>query len=113
MAGFLGGRGIAGGVAQMQREVMTIIGFIPDFYVVIDYDAFFAIIDAVGGVDIYVPFHMRYDDPLQNLNIDIQPGLQHMDSEMALEFSRFRMSNHGFRSITDYQRMENQVCTQT
>lgn len=108
MAGALGGRGRAGGVAQMQREVMSIIGFVPDFYVVLDYDAFFAIIDAVGGIEMYVPFHMRYDDPLQNLHIDIPPGLQHMNSQTALHFARFRMSNPGFRSITDYQRIENQ-----
>ena len=93
------GRGIAGGVAQMQRDVQTVIGFIPDFYVVIDYDAFFAIIDAVGGIEIYVPIRMRYDDPLQNLRIDIQPGLQHMDSTTALHFARFRQGNPGFPNL--------------
>ena len=95
------GGGRAGGVAQMQRDVQTVIGFIPDFYVVIDYDAFFAIIDAVNGIEIYVPIRMRYDDPLQNLRIDIQPGLQHMDSVTALHFSRFRQGNPGFPSLPD------------
>jgi len=96
------------GITQVQRDVMTVIGFVPDFYVVIDYEAFFAIVDAVGGVEIYVPFHMRNDDPYQDLFIDIQPGLHHMDSEMALLFARFRESNPGYRPITDYDRIENQ-----
>jgi len=105
-----GDRGRAGGVTQMQLDVMSIIGFVPDFYVVLDYDAFFTIIDAVGGVEIYVPFHMRYNDPYQDLFIDIPPGLQQMDSETALHFARFRQANRGsgFQSITDFGRIENQ-----
>jgi len=93
LAGAGGGRGRAGGINQVQMDVMNVIGFIPDYYVVIDYDTFFTIIDAVGGIEVYVPIRMRYRDPCQNLDIDIQPGLQHMDSETALHFSRFRQSN--------------------
>jgi len=89
------GRGIAGGVRQMQNDVRTVVGFIPDFYVVIDYDAFFSIIDAVGGIYIDVPIRMRYDDPFQNLRIDIHPGYQHMDAATALDFARFRQANRG------------------
>jgi len=100
--------GKEGGIAQVQREVMSVIGFVPDFYVIFNYDAFKEVIDAVGGIEIYVPFHMRYDDPFQNLHIDIRPGLQHMDGQTALYFARFRESNPGFRPITDYQRIENQ-----
>ena len=108
MAGALGGRGRAGGVAQMQRDVMSVIGFIPDFYIVVCYDGFSAAIDAVGGIEIYVPFHKRYRDRRQNLYINIPPGLQHMNGETALHFARFRRSSRGFRAITDYQRIENQ-----
>jgi LCP family protein required for cell wall assembly len=108
MAGAGGGRGVAGGVAQMQRDVMSVIGFVPDFYMIIDYDAFFSIVDAVGGIEVYVPFHMRYTDRFQDLDIDILPGLQQMDAETALHFARFRQSNTGFRSINDYQRIEHQ-----
>ncbi|MCL2593128.1 MAG: LCP family protein [Defluviitaleaceae bacterium] len=106
--GALHGRGVAGGVAQMQREVMSVIGFVPDFYVVINYNAFYQIIDSVGGIMVDVPIRMRYDDPLQNLHIDIHPGLQSMDGRTALHFARYRNSNPGFQAITDYQRIENQ-----
>ena len=108
IAGSGGGRGREGGIAQVQRDVMNVIGFVPDFHILIDYDAFFTIIDAIGGIDIYVPMRMRYTDPHQNLNIDFQPGMQHMNSREALEFSRFRMANRGYQSITDFQRVENQ-----
>ena len=108
IAGASRGRGTAGGVAQMQRDVMSVIGFVPDFYFIIDYNAFVSMVDAVGGVEIYVPFHMRNTDPFQNLDINIPPGLHHMDGETALLFARFREANTGFRAITDYQRIENQ-----
>ena len=101
-------RGFEGGVAQMQREVMSVIGFVPDFYVVIDYAAFEQIIDAVGGIEIEAPFHMRYDDPCQDLHINILPGLQQMDGRTALHFARYRQSNFGYQDITDYQRIEHQ-----
>jgi len=100
--------GVAGGVAQVQREVRSLIGFVPDFYVVMNYDAFYEIIDLIGGIEVYVPFHMRYDDPWQNLHINIPPGLQTLDGETALHFARFRQSNRGYRAITDFRRIENQ-----
>ena len=103
LAGSGGGRGRAGGIAQVQMDVMNVIGFIPDYYVVIDYDIFFTIIDAVDGIDIYVPIRMRYRDPCQDLDIDIQPGWQHMDSATALDFVRFRQANRnsGYPSLPD------------
>ena len=108
IAGSGGGRGRAGGIDAIQRDVRSVIGFVPDFYIIIDYAAFHTIIDTVGGVEIYVPFHKRYTDKFQDLDIDIPPGLQHMDGETALHFARFRRANSGFQGITDYQRIENQ-----
>ena len=110
LAGARAGR--AGGVAQVQRDVMNVIGFIPDYYVVIDYETFFTIIDAVDGIEVYVPIRMRYQDPCQNLDIDIQPGMQHMDSATALDFVRFRQANRnsGYPSLQggDFGRVKNQ-----
>ena len=106
--GKLTGDDVEGGIAQMKREVMSVIGFAPDFYIVIDFAAFENIIDAIGGVEIDVPIRMRYDDPFQSLHIDLQPGLQHMDGQTALHFARYRIGNAGYRTISDYERIENQ-----
>ena len=112
MIGAAAGRGVEGGVAQVQHDVLNVIGFIPDFYVVFDYDAFFSIIDAIGGIEVYVPIRMRYRDPYQDLDIDIQPGLQTMDSATALDFVRFRQANRnsGYPSLPDgdFGRIRNQ-----
>jgi len=108
LAGSGAGRGRDGGIRTLMRDVRTVIGFEPDFYILIDYTAFHAIIDVVGGVEIYVPFHMRYTDPFQDLVINIPAGMQHMDGETALHFARFRRADRGFQGISDYQRIENQ-----
>ena len=106
--GTLRGGGREGGIAQLQREIKTIIGFIPDFYISLDYDAFIKLVDAVGGIVVYVPIDMRYTDRSQGLRIDIRRGEQRLNGENALKFARYRRGSRGFRTITDYQRIENQ-----
>ncbi|MBR4184805.1 MAG: LCP family protein [Clostridia bacterium] len=48
------------------------------------------IVNACGGVDVYVPGRMLYEDPFQDLVIDIAPGWQHLDGYSAMGFVRFR-----------------------
>jgi len=108
LVGNLNGGGHEGGAERVKYEVSTLIGFRPDFYISINYDAFAKMIDAVGGVEIYVPFHKIYDDPWQNLHINIPAGLRTLDGVNALHFARYRMGNDRRQTITDYQRIENQ-----
>ncbi|MCL2360581.1 MAG: LCP family protein [Defluviitaleaceae bacterium] len=100
--------GHEGGIDQMKREIQTLIGFLPDFYVSIDERAFVRVVDAVGGVNIDVPFHMHYRDPFQDLYINIPAGPQRLFGEDALGFVRFRY-HYGRRSaISVHQRQEHQ-----
>ena len=59
---------------------------------VMDLDGFSGIVDAVGGVDMYVPMRMYYSDPYQTppLYIDLQEGYQHLDGDKAEQFVRYR-----------------------
>ena len=108
LIGNLNGGGHEGGAERMKYEVSTLVGFRPDFYISIDYEAFTSVIDSVGGVEIYVPFHKIYDDPWQNLHINIPAGQQTLDGRNALHFARYRMGNDRRLTISDYQRIENQ-----
>lgn len=62
-----------------------------DYYVKFDLTAFKRIVDAVGGVDFYVPMDMYWDmrdhgGPLINL----KEGMQHLDGDKAEQLVRFR-----------------------
>lgn len=61
-----------------------------DYFVKVDLDAFREIVDAVGGVDMEVEERLYYNDPVQNLYIDLQPGYQHLDGKKAEQLVRFR-----------------------
>lgn len=57
---------------------------------VMDLDGFEGIVDAIGGVDMYVPQDMYYTDPGQNLYINLKEGYQHLDGNKAEQFVRYR-----------------------
>lgn len=105
--GRLNGGGHEGGVAMLKQDMQLLFGFKPDFYVGIDYEAFVRMVDAVGGVEVEVPFHMQNTRPDSGVYIDIPAGLQLLDGEQALNFARFRNANQGFRAITDFDRIKN------
>jgi len=107
-AGTLNGGGHEGGVDQLKREIKTIIGFEPDFYIMIDLEAFTKIVDAIGGVDVENPYYMNYDDPVQDLHIHFNKGPLHLDGPDALKFARFRQGNNHVGDIGDFKRIENQ-----
>lgn len=73
-----------------------------DEYVLINTSAFCSIIDAVGGIDFDVPFDMFYEDPEQDLYIDLKAGYQHLDGEQCEQLIRYR---DGY-SRGDIERME-------
>lgn len=90
--------GTRGGIETTKSEVKKVLGFTPDKYVVVSFDAVAEIIDAIGGVDYEIPWRMKYDDPTQNLHIDFQPGMTHLDGQAAVEFMRWRKNNSGVRT---------------
>ena len=68
------------------KEVKKVIGFTPDKYIVVNFDGIAQIVDAIGGIDYNVPFKMIYNDPVQDLYIYFEPGMQHMNGEQVVEF---------------------------
>lgn len=66
-----------------------------DRYVRFSTGAFRELVDVVGGVEVYVPFSMKYEDQTQKLKINLQPGLQELNGEQAEGFVRFRNDELG------------------
>lgn len=79
-----------GGTDGLMDGITDLVGFKPDFYVVIKLRAIEKIVDGVGGVDYYVPQNMNYDDDAQNLHIHFTKGMTHMTGKKAVEYMRFR-----------------------
>ena len=61
----------------------------------IDNQALIKLVDTIGGVKFYVPRDMKYDDPSQDLHIDLKQGMQTINGEKAEQLLRFRKGNHG------------------
>ena len=61
-----------------------------DEYVLVDTKGFRSLIDAVGGIDYEVPRDMFYEDPAQDLYIDLKAGYQHLDGAQCEQLIRYR-----------------------
>ena len=79
------------------EKVKMLTGLPIHYFMSIDFDGFKEVIDVLGGVDFEVPFNMVYDDPVQNLHINLKAGMQHLDGEAAHDFVRFRQGNPGHK----------------
>lgn len=85
----------AGGMELLADVVSDQLGIPVDYTVLVDLRGFEALVNAIGGVDFYVPVNMDYDDPIQGLSIHIPKGTQHLNGADALKVVRFRHNNDG------------------
>lgn len=83
------------GMAALTREVSELVGFIPDFRVFVDWKLVGEMVDAIGGVWYDVPRRMKYDDPIQDLHIDQEPGYRLISGDDAMQIVRWRKNNDG------------------
>jgi polyisoprenyl-teichoic acid--peptidoglycan teichoic acid transferase len=89
-ANYYGGPALA---AKSTSELLGGIGI--DRYMRINVQGVEKLIDALGGVDLYVPKDMKYQDDAQHLYINLKKGQQHLNGSQALQFLRFRQDNYG------------------
>ena len=87
-----GGGGEAG-IQYLYKEISQLVGFEPDYQVVVEWEAVGQIVDAMDGVWFDVPRNMNYDDPLQNLHIHQEKGYRLLSGEDAMEVLRYRCDN--------------------
>ncbi|MDA2807521.1 LCP family protein [Nocardiopsis suaedae] len=84
----------------LKSVVGHMTGLEPEYYALVDMKGFEGIIDAIGGIDVYL------EDPIPyGLEGDILPaGQQHLDGNQALWYGRSRVNSD------DYTRMGRQGC---
>lgn len=93
-----------GGIKESKSVIANFLGIPPfDRYVILRSDSVKDVIDAIGGVDVDVKDSnclqakqcknqdsLDYDDSWGHLHIHLKPGLQHLDGEKAVGYSRYR-----------------------
>ncbi|MDY6781438.1 MAG: LCP family protein [Cyanobacteriota bacterium] len=85
-----------GGPALTAKTVSNMLeGVQIDRYIRLNIQGVEKLIDALGGVEVYVPKDMKYTDQTQHLYIDLEKGEQHLDGNEALQFLRFRHDEYG------------------
>ena len=98
------------GIRALYKEVAQLVGFEPDFQVVVEWEAVGKLVDAIGGVYFDVPYHMDYHDPYQDLVIEQAKGYRLLDGEDAMQVIRWRKNDadspYGNVQVGDSGRME-------
>ena len=99
-----------GGPGLIKATIEYNFGVPIHYYAMVDFSSYRSIVDAVEGVDIIVecPFHDTYPDPEAasgQSDIDLNPGLHHLDGKHALWYVRSRWSTSDF----DRHRRQQQV----
>ncbi len=89
-ANLLGGPKLAAAVVSHNLQGVEV-----DRYVRFNTSAFRALVDLLGGVDVFVPQDMSYVDQTQDLHIDLKAGQQRLSGDQAEQFARFRSDGNG------------------
>jgi LCP family protein required for cell wall assembly len=79
--------------AQVISELLN--GVAIDRYVRINVQGVEKLVDALGGVTVYVPKDMKYQDDSQHLYINLKAGKHHLNGNQALQLLRFRYDENG------------------
>lgn len=96
------------GINALMDVAETLLGIPIDHYVMVDMIGFAELVDTLGGVTVNNP--KAFEAPLYDKvtggyeMVSFQPGVQHLDGDYALAYSRSRTSSN------DYVRMGRQRC---
>lgn len=90
-------------IGGLKDAVQKILDIPIHRYVILDYEAVVKGIDVLGGVEVDIPFRMKYTDPSDNppLRIDIPAGKRLLDGATSLKFLRFRKGDPGYEGYVD------------
>lgn len=84
-----------GGVRLTKETIEEALGIKIDRYIIISDEAVKRIVDALGGVPIYVEKRMSYDDYSGGLHVHLNKGLHVLDGRNAVGYLRFRHDGLG------------------
>ena len=83
------------GIQALYKEIAQLVGFEPDYQVVVEWEAVGKLVDAIGGVYFDVPYNMDYHDPYQDLVIEQAKGYRLLNGDDAMQVIRWRKNDPG------------------
>lgn len=94
------GNNPAGGAELSMQTVEYNLGVPVDHYLMVDFSAFIRAVDAIGGIDVDVPYDI-YDPDFPDMNYGYDPlyipaGPHHFDGLTALKYARTRHQDNDF-----------------
>jgi LCP family protein required for cell wall assembly len=97
------------GPRAIKAAIGHLLGVEIQYYAMVSLDGFVGIVDALVGVDIFVPNRIvdetyPHEDGVTIEHVVIEEGQQHLDGHLALAYARIR------RHADDYARMNRQRC---
>lgn len=92
------------GLTYLQYLIYYNFGIPTDYHAQVNVKGFRGVVDAIDGIDLYVPQDMNYDDPYQDLHIHLKKGQQHLSGKKAEQFVRFRGYPEGDVARLDAQK---------
>ena len=93
------------GMECLAMQLEDLLDIEIDNYVLFNIEAFKAVVDIIGGVDMYVPYDMYYSDPVQGLYINLQQGQQLLNGDTAEQLVRNRQYVNGDLGRIEVQQM--------
>ena len=101
--GFRAGQSFDAGAKQIQRDMKENFGIETDQWVILDFKGVEKLVDAVGGVDLVIPYELSVpywyysDDDLGGDWVSFPSGEQHLDGYHAVAFGRCRNDSDLYR----------------
>lgn len=99
-----------GGFGLLNQALLYNLGISADYYVKVDMAGLIGLVNAIGGIE--MPVHCRLEDywpyPNEAGEYDwlvLEPGLQHMDGQLALWYARTRKTTSVFSRERRQQRV--------
>jgi polyisoprenyl-teichoic acid--peptidoglycan teichoic acid transferase len=83
-----------GGVKGTVETVENLFDIRIDYYVKMNFYAFIDVVDALGGIEVEVPYDIKEKDSEDRKTIVLKEGLQTLDGEEALALARTRKKDN-------------------
>lgn len=84
-----------GGINLTKKTLEETLGIRIDRYIIVNNSIVKEMVDAIGGIPIYIEKNMQYRDKTAGLNINLTKGLHVLDGEQAEGYIRYRHDGLG------------------